>query len=95
MPPFQVGIFYYGPNQVDAAFGNGRRCLGGTTVRLPIISADLFGFAFYDVDLQNLPPGSPSIDAGSTWNFQYWYRDPAAGGAAFNLSDGVSIVFCP
>ena len=33
--------------------------------------------------------------AGSTRNFQYWYRDSAAGGANFNLSDGLSVELLP
>jgi hypothetical protein len=46
------------------------------------------------VNYATLPPGA-TITAGSTWNFQFWYRNPAAGGAGFNLSDGLSIRFCP
>ena len=39
---------------------------------------------------------SGAITAGSTWNFQLWYRDPAAGGAGSNLSNGLQVVFaCP
>ncbi len=30
-----------------------------------------------------------------THNFQCWFRDPAAGGTGFNLSDGVSATFVP
>ena len=30
-----------------------------------------------------------------TANFQCWYRDPSGGGAAFNLSDAIEIVFTP
>ena len=32
---------------------------------------------------------------GTTWYFQAWYRDPAAGLPAFNLSDGLEVVFGP
>jgi hypothetical protein len=35
------------------------------------------------------------VAPGSTWYFQAWFRDPAAGGAAFNLSDGLAVTFCP
>jgi formylglycine-generating enzyme required for sulfatase activity len=34
-------------------------------------------------------------NAGDTRYFQAWYRDPVAGGATFNLSDGYEIVFQP
>lgn len=29
-----------------------------------------------------------------TRHFQFWYRDPLAGGAGFNLSSALSITFC-
>ena len=41
------------------------------------------------------PGGAGQLTAGSTWNFQAWFRDPAAGGTAFNLSDGVELTFAP
>jgi hypothetical protein len=41
-----------------------------------------------------LAPAS-DIAVGTTWYFQLWYQDPAAGGAGFNLSDGLSVTFCP
>lgn len=90
----QPGIFYYGPNQVQSAFGNGVRCVGGTVTRLPVIVTDVFGFAFFSLDQTALPPNG-AISAGDTVNFQFWFRDPASGGAAFNLSDGLEITFCP
>ena len=33
--------------------------------------------------------------AGDHWYIQAWYRDPAGGGAEFNLSDGAHAVVCP
>lgn len=47
--------------------------------------------------LDNTMPPTPAtqITAGSTWHFACWYRDPAAGGAFFNLSDALSITFIP
>jgi hypothetical protein len=43
--------------------------------------------------------GGPGlIVPGQTYNFQFWYRDPAAGaagGASYNFSDALSVVFCP
>ena len=35
------------------------------------------------------------IVAGTTYYFQWWNRDPAAGGAKYNFSDGWMAVFCP
>ena len=59
------------------------------------MSTGSLGQASYAVDNTNPPQPSGQITAGSTWNFQFWYRDPAAGGADFNLSDGLEVTFCP
>lgn len=94
-PPGQIGIFFYGSGQAQTPFGQGWLCLGGTIQRLAppvILSAAGDGELF--LDLVGTPP-SDEIDAGETWNFQFWYRDPAGGGALFNLSDGLTITICP
>lgn len=31
----------------------------------------------------------------STWNLQFWYRDPLGGFTGFNFSDGIEVTFCP
>ena len=93
-PSSQPGIFYFGPNQISVAFGNGTRCVGGSVFRFPPIASNVFGVATLAVDYSSLPFGA-SIQAGDTWNFQYWFRDPAAGGANFDLSDGLEALFCP
>ncbi|MFP8871145.1 MAG: hypothetical protein VCB43_06825 [Myxococcota bacterium] len=92
--PNNPGIFIYGPNQTQTPFGNGFLCLQGQVGFLytPVFAAS--NNAMRIVDYANLPVGS-QISAGSTWNFQYLYRDPVAGGAKFNTSDGLSITFTP
>ena len=54
------------------------------------------GLVAYDVDLTKPPTGGGAgmITAGSTWNFQFWYRDPT-GPATFNSSDATSLTFLP
>ncbi|MFT4540921.1 MAG: hypothetical protein ACI841_004559 [Planctomycetota bacterium] len=94
MPATQPGLFYFGDMQVQLAFGNGFRCVGGTTVRLGVNGSDVSGNASKALDLTSLPGGA-LIQAGDTVNMQYWYRDPAGGGASFNLSDAVTATFCP
>ena len=91
--PDQPGIFFFGPNQVQLAFGNGFRCVGGTLVRLPVaIGAN--NELIHDVDFGS-PVVAPNLVGNTTWNFQGWYRDPAAGGAAFNLTDGTELMLIP
>ena len=90
--PNQPGLFYYGPNQVQLSFGNGFRCIAGTTFRLPVISAS-GGVLSYALDFNSAP--ASGIGSGQTWNFQAWYRDPLGSGAAFNLTDGLELSFLP
>lgn len=93
-PSGEFGLFFYGATQVQVGFGDGTICVGGSLKRLPVVKVDTFGMASYDVDFNDLPAGG-DIDPGSTWNFQFWFRDPGAGGSGFNFSDGLSAVFCP
>ena len=89
-PPQQPGVFYFGPNQIAMPFGNGMRCVGGSTVRVPPVQLDAAGVAHSELPLVNFPQLLPA----STYNFQFWFRDPAAGGAFFDLSDAIQIRFC-
>ncbi len=92
-PPQQFGVFFFGPSQSSTPFGNGLMCVAGGFTRFPPISTDFFGQALLPLDLNNLPNGE-TFDAGETVNFQFWYRDPMGGGAAFNLTDGLEATFC-
>lgn len=94
-PNGQPGIYYYGPNQISNPFGNGVRCVGAGGIgifRLPVINSGATGTYTHALDHNSIPG---PIAAGETWNFQCWYRDPQGGGANFNLSDGLSVIFCP
>jgi hypothetical protein len=91
------GIFYYGPNQLQVPFGDGFRCVGAGGLgvfRLPVVFTDLFGDVSHSLDFSVGGTLSDNIQAGELWNFQFWYRDPAAGGATFNLSDALEVTFC-
>ncbi len=92
----QFGIFYYGPDEISEPFGNGTRCVGGAVVhRLDVETASALNELVHALDNTNPPTASGQITAGSTWKFQAWFRDPAAGGAFFDLSNGLSVVFLP
>ena len=93
-PPSESGLFFYGPGAVMVPFGNGWRCVGGGIVRLQAQRSDDAGSVMRPIDYGDLPQGG-QIQAGDTWYFQYWYRDPMGGGAFFNLSDGLEARFCP
>ncbi|MCH2106313.1 MAG: hypothetical protein MK291_06705, partial [Planctomycetes bacterium] len=95
-PSGQPGLFYYGPNQIEAPFGNGVRCVGGLVTRLnpPITISSPWGEAIHFLDATD-PANAANIQPGSSWNFQFWYRDPEDGGANFNLTDALRVPFGP
>jgi hypothetical protein len=93
-PPGTSGLMYFGTNAIQVPFGNGIRCVGGMVVRMPVVVVNSFGEGIQTVDLMHLPQGKV-VAPGDQRLFQFWYRNPAAGGAGFNLSDGLSVVFCP
>ena len=95
--PGQFALFFYGPNQISIPFGEGLRCVGGGIFRLgPPLTFDTGGTLTRPVDFDAPPAngGPGEIEAGDTWQFQLWYRDPAGGGSGFNLSDGLRVLFC-
>lgn len=97
LPPQKSALFYYGPSATQLPFGEGFRCVAGGFHRLPLLSADGAGEIHLSLDFLAPPAGAGPghILPGSTWSFQAWYRDPAAGGAGFNLSDAIAATFCP
>jgi len=97
-PANRTGLFFYGRTRVQVPFGNGFRCVGGSIFRLnPALTTSSTGTALRHLDFTQPPAnGGPGhITPFSTWNFQLWYRDPAAGGANTNASNGLSATFCP
>ena len=96
--PGAFGVFFYGEAQSQVPFGDGFRCVESPLyLFMPGVQADASGTATYAVDF-GIPPASSgpgAIAPCSTLYFQYWYRDPAAGGAGFNLSDGLEITVVP
>lgn len=97
LPPATLGMFFLGQGQTQTAFGNGFRCVSGTLYRLSPQPTNVFGDVERRIDFTQAPwnAGPGALRAGSTWNAQFWYRNPAAGGAGFNLSDALSTTFCP
>jgi hypothetical protein len=92
--PNAFGLFFYGALQGNTPLGNGTLCMSGSLNRLATHIASLQCLS-HDLDVNNPSAGGPAILAGSTWNFQAWFRDTTAGGALFDLSNGLEIVFTP
>lgn len=84
------GAFLCGTQEIQQPFGNGWICVGGHVVRPPFVQTDAHGEAVQRVDYSLI-----SVSPGRTRDFQYIYRDTAAGGAGFNMSNALRVVFCP
>ena len=93
VPPNTLCMYIFGVNQAQTPFGNGYRCVGSPVLRLPPFNASPWGDALWSLDFATYP-GS-TITAAAPRHFQLWYRNAAAGGAGFNLSDGLRVSFCP
>jgi hypothetical protein len=94
LPSGSIGLFFHGSSALDPSlpFGNGVRCAGGSTHRLPVLVAS-GGFAS---QAQSFTwPAYAGLAAGDTLYFQLVFRDAAGGGALFNSSDAYAVTFCP
>jgi hypothetical protein len=97
-PPFKPGIFFYAGTQTQLFVGEGVLCVGPTVKRLqPVVLTDAQGTVVLPLDFTQPPldMGAFGVTPLSTWNFQFWYRDPLGGPAGFNFSDGLEVTFCP
>jgi hypothetical protein len=93
LPANLPGVFFVGSTQINTPFGDGVRCAGGAVSRFnPPVSSSSAGVATRVVDM-SAPPASSLFTPGSTWNFQYWYRDPGGLLSTFNLTDGLSVTW--
>jgi hypothetical protein len=97
-PPMHSGIFFYGQVAAQIPMANGYLCIspfnpGLVRVNHPV-QIDSTGQAEFALDFTALPSAGQII-GGSTWCFQFWYRDPASGGTGTNFSDAVKVTFCP
>lgn len=92
-PPGTPGIFYFGSLPTEVPFGEGFRCVTGATFRLnPPLVTSLGGNALREVDVF-APPALGNLLPGTSWYFQFWFRDPSGGPAGFNLSNAVRVDF--
>ena len=92
LPVSAPGLFFFGPTQIQTAFGDGFRCVGGATDRIaPLVIADASGRAALTVNFN--APYAAAFVAGAELNFQLWYRDGMAMASGFNLSDAKNILF--
>lgn len=74
--------------------GDGNLCLGGGLLRLNEVVhfVNPAGQVSRIVDLTQMPQGT-LVNAGSTWTFQLWFRDPNGGQITTNTTSAAEIDF--
>jgi hypothetical protein len=86
--PNKVGIAFHGVGQASIPIVGGTLLVQPPIERLPAVLLDGTGAATIPVPMQ-------AAWAGTTRNFQFWFRDPAhPDGTGVGLSNGVEVVFC-
>lgn len=95
LPPAtgSFGLFTCGTVQTNVPFGNGYLCISPFSPGIFRMPVQALSATTMEHTMALNPLDFSRCTAGSTWNFQYWYRNPAAGGSQFNLSDAMSVRF--
>jgi hypothetical protein len=93
LPAGQATLFFYGASQGQAPFGDGFLCISGGVFRLGSKVADASGRAALSIDYAGAFEPGGELSAGSSWNFQCWYRDPGSLRSGYNLTDALAISF--
>jgi hypothetical protein len=97
LPPGVFGAIHMGSQQLGsgfgAPFGDGLLCVGGSTHLFRVETTRGVGFLI----LEGAAGKSGGlITAGSTWNFQAWFRDVGGPcGKGSNLSNALEVTFTP
>lgn len=98
VPANVPAFFFYSWYEDDYPFVNGLLCVESQAVglfRFNLVYSDKNGQLVQPLDHQAPGELSGDISVGSTWKFQAWYRDVAAGGSFSNTTNGLSIHFTP
>lgn len=93
--PTSFGVFTCGTVPTDVPFGNGTLCISPFAPGITKMGVRPLGAGTASIGIPDTPGAFTQCTPGSTWYYQFWYRDPTAGGSRFNLSDGLQIVFAP
>jgi hypothetical protein len=98
LPPNVACLFFQGTSlSVATPFGNGLRCVSGSTVRFALQQADATGSASYPNgggDSLGVAGHLPAL--GGTRFYQAWYRDPSGTcGSTFNLTNALRAIWTP
>ena len=91
LPAAAPAVLVYGSGQSSTPFGSGTSCVAGTVFRFPLNAGQANGLLGELVNVTGVPATGGAISAGSTWNFQFLYRD----GRARRTTDAVTVSFLP
>ncbi len=95
LPPGQFCLFVYGQTETITLAYDGFLCFSNPIIRQQLAFTDPSGQASIPFDLANPVHPAGLILAGSTWNFQTFYRDTGFGVTAANLTLALRVTFCP
>lgn len=93
-PDTVPGLFFFGCTRSQLAFGNGFKCVTGTTYRLPIQQTGPTGDFCSPVNLGSLPVAG-IVAPGDVLCFQFWFRDSMGAPKKTNLSDALEVFVQP
>lgn len=93
VPNPTTGRIFYGNLQVNVPTSSGILCVGGIR-RLPVVVSN-GSTLIYAMNFQLSPLVQSDLQPGTTWNFQAWFRDPLAGGAASGFSSAYQVTLQP
>jgi len=93
--PLSWGMFTYGSQQFNAPFLNGTLCISPFPPGIFHMPTQHLGTGTVVRTMTTHPADFSLFTPGSTWNFQFWYRDPTALPGRANLSDGLHVTFAP
>jgi hypothetical protein len=93
--PSSFGMFTYGQAQTEVTFGNGYLCISPFNPGIYRMPTQALSSPTLILAMEDAPGQFAMLQPGSQWNFQFWYRDPQAGPANFNLSNALHVHFTP
>lgn len=103
LPPTSSALFFQGTSQVaggaGAPFGDGLRCVSGSTIRLGtnFATGGAVDFGYGVVGDPWISVAGAIPPTGGTREYQVWYRNAPAfcTSATYNLTNGTSVVWTP
>ena len=93
--PASFGMFTYGTAPTNVPFGNGFLCISPFAPGIYRMPTQALSQPTIILAMEDAPGQFSLLTPGSSWYFQFWYRDAAAGHSNFNLSNGLHVTFAP